>query len=884
MGRQRIHLRDMRHGGRKGGAHGSPGAHEIAVLIGLVHQLLGDDIHHGVAVGDNGGKLGFQTILHNLRQLRSIHPVGRVIADFPQLLIGMLNDRGTLVRPHRFDIVAHVRNAVGVVDDQLPGTVRLQVVELRQHFLRRPEIEAGITFLLVKAPARHDDLPVNVVLRIHIVGIAGGTAGLAQLIRQRQNVQIVIHKVLLCGGRIFVRGQHEVVVRQRLHLQIIIEGGDVQKLRFVGTADHVLEQLSHDTGAADDQSLPPLLKQRLRDPGRFPEIGKMALRNQAIQIDAAHIILCQQNDMVAGQLHDIRRMIKLQFVDLRKLRHPPGLQHVDFLDVDLRGAARVIHRPVMVFQGNLQILRHRVQLEAVEMRQQQAGQAHCIHNSGIKGKSQLPGLGANEAGVEFRVVRHDHRRAAPFQEAGQHQLNGIRRHYHGIVNAGELCDAEGNGHLRVHKDIHSVDDLVALQLHGADLDDVIVRGAEARGLDVEDHRQLLQTLALFVHNNGLEIIYKIALAAVDQLKILVISLLFKINGSIRKGLHHTMIGDGHGLHAEGNCRIDVVVHIRHAVHIRHFGMQMKLYPLFLGIVLALLPLQTELFDAGNVRKLQLLVIGIEFDDTLHGNVLAGCQKGMRLIQILIVHKNLGGNGVRIVREGKAQDVLAGTGASLVHHEDAACQHHGAAGLRHLGNGHGLLIEVAAVQYLLGLRALEGKLAASALSLPETVSAVLHLRALQRLLALRLLLGKSIVLGTALRRFSAVCRVRRTVHRCCGQKVQIRCRQHCRIHIEGVRRRHELFMLRLLRNRFLRMTPQLRRDIISVIVKRLGLPLHLLIKQRKLQLHAAALLEDPLQRMRKISLPAFIEVRIRHRQLQRILVLPAKSCNAQHIVK
>ena len=54
MRRQRIYLGNMGHGGGKGGTYGASGAYQIAVLIGLIHQLLGNNIHHGITVGDNG--------------------------------------------------------------------------------------------------------------------------------------------------------------------------------------------------------------------------------------------------------------------------------------------------------------------------------------------------------------------------------------------------------------------------------------------------------------------------------------------------------------------------------------------------------------------------------------------------------------------------------------------------------------------------------------------------------------------------------------------------------------------------------------------------------------------------------------------------------------
>ncbi len=62
MRRQGIYLCDTGHGGHKGGAHRTAGTHQVSVLIGFPNQLLGDNVHHGKPVFDNGIQFVLQTL------------------------------------------------------------------------------------------------------------------------------------------------------------------------------------------------------------------------------------------------------------------------------------------------------------------------------------------------------------------------------------------------------------------------------------------------------------------------------------------------------------------------------------------------------------------------------------------------------------------------------------------------------------------------------------------------------------------------------------------------------------------------------------------------------------------------------------------------------
>ena len=93
-------------------------------------------------------------------------------------------------------------------------------------------------------------------------------------------------------------------------------------------------------------------------------------------------------------------------------------QHLHEAHEDVRGAGGVIHRAVMMVQGNPQLLRHRVQLVAVQPRQEDVGQAHRVQNARMVFHAQPLRVLPDEARVKGSVVRHYRAALTEFQERG----------------------------------------------------------------------------------------------------------------------------------------------------------------------------------------------------------------------------------------------------------------------------------------------------------------------------------------------------------------------------------------------------------------------------------------------------------------------------------
>ncbi len=73
--------------------------------------------------------------------------------------------------------------------------------------------------------------------------------------------------------------------------------------------------------------------------------------------------------MVGWQLLNGVRVQGTHLVDAVQVEDIPLFQHLHKLHEDFRGTARIVHGPVMIFQGHIQGLRHGIQLITVQLRQ-----------------------------------------------------------------------------------------------------------------------------------------------------------------------------------------------------------------------------------------------------------------------------------------------------------------------------------------------------------------------------------------------------------------------------------------------------------------------------------------------------------------------------------
>ena len=105
----------------------------------------------------------------------------------------------------------------------------------------------------------------------------------------------------------------------------------------------------------------------------------------------------------------------------------------------------------MVFERYAERLRDRVELIAVQLRQQDMCETHGVENGRRIGKPQRTRILPDKTRVKARIVCDHGGIAAKGEEVGQYALNSRRDSYHRIVNSGQLLDVIGNRQLRIHK-------------------------------------------------------------------------------------------------------------------------------------------------------------------------------------------------------------------------------------------------------------------------------------------------------------------------------------------------------------------------------------------------------------------------------------------------
>ena len=201
----------------------------------------------------------------------------------------------------------------------------------------------------------------------------------------------------------------------------------------------------------------------------------------------------------------------------------------------------------MVEFGQLQMIGHNVELEALQLRQQGLRQRQRIQIHRGELQPRTAAGRRHKAGVEIGVVGDD----GPVPGEGQEGLHGrlLRggpRHV-GVPDAGEGGDLLRDVHPGVGEGVEFFQNLAAAEDHRADLGHAVVHGVEARGLDVEGHEFRVQRQGTLAVDGAVaaHIVHKIALAAVDYLH----AVLFAGLPHVRESLHHAVVRHRDGGHA-----------------------------------------------------------------------------------------------------------------------------------------------------------------------------------------------------------------------------------------------------------------------------------------------------------------------------------------------
>ena len=149
-------------------------------------------------------------------------------ADVGQRLVGVFNDRRTLIRSDRCDQLDTARDQLRHIDDDLMRLLFSEIRKLIQHFLCSVQIKRRLVFTVCHTVSHLDDPAKHFILRIKKMNVSCRAHRFVQFFSKRNDSLIDITEVVerpdISTALIIDQVR---VVADRLNLQIIVPGRDL---------------------------------------------------------------------------------------------------------------------------------------------------------------------------------------------------------------------------------------------------------------------------------------------------------------------------------------------------------------------------------------------------------------------------------------------------------------------------------------------------------------------------------------------------------------------------------------------------------------------------------------------------------------------------------
>ena len=232
---------------------------------------------------------------------------------------------------------------------------------------------------VLEAHAGLQNLPVDAVLGLQEVHVAGGAHRLMEGVAQLEDGAIKVPQLLLALGQFLI--QQEAVVGQGLDLQIIVEGGQLHQLAPGAARHHGVKQLTCHAGRAKNEVFTGGGQFGHGDDGTAVEIFQMGVGNQLVQSDQTGPVFHQNHQVIALLLFvgtGAGTQLTQGPVDFGNLGDATLLlQHRDEPQEDLGQHLGIVGGPVMV-EFEAQCVGDDVQLVLVQLRHEGPGDLHRV--------------------------------------------------------------------------------------------------------------------------------------------------------------------------------------------------------------------------------------------------------------------------------------------------------------------------------------------------------------------------------------------------------------------------------------------------------------------------------------------------------------------------
>ena len=140
MGRERINFRNAGHERYDGRSDGTTGADQVAVLQRILNQFLGRHINHVIVTGNNIVKLRIHALDKQFRRIVTVETVELAVNQTFQVFYRILDLRGKQVMGHGPQCFTHIRDQIGIGNNDLIRLFLTQIAELFQHLIGGTEV------------------------------------------------------------------------------------------------------------------------------------------------------------------------------------------------------------------------------------------------------------------------------------------------------------------------------------------------------------------------------------------------------------------------------------------------------------------------------------------------------------------------------------------------------------------------------------------------------------------------------------------------------------------------------------------------------------------------------------------------------------------------
>ena len=232
-------------------------------------------------MADNSVQLHLQAVLNNLRQLFSVPFMRFGIGQITHCILRTGNRRRIqlVTVGNRLNTLNHVRNLIGIRNNNLVGCLLAQIRELLEHLLRSVQVQRRLQIRILVALTGLQNRTQLCILRIEEMHVAGCYSQLAQAFAQLIDFAVMLAQILL---RAVIFTYQKLVIARRLDFQIIIKASDFLQLLIARTQAHRTVKLARFAGRAENQAFAMLLDNSAWQQRTLIQITQVADSNKLV--------------------------------------------------------------------------------------------------------------------------------------------------------------------------------------------------------------------------------------------------------------------------------------------------------------------------------------------------------------------------------------------------------------------------------------------------------------------------------------------------------------------------------------------------------------------------------------------------------------------------